>query len=111
MNWKVFYDATQICTDEDSQMKAIEIRALLLIYQNPGILQTEVISKLNIHPSRMNRMAALFSDVQYKTSKRKCLGFITMREVADDRRCKELSLTAKGLTLVHKIEHAMRAVK
>ncbi|PHZ85931.1 MarR family winged helix-turn-helix transcriptional regulator [Paremcibacter congregatus] len=111
MDWKVFYEAARACTEVDDHMKAMEIRALLLIYRYPGILQSEVRDKLGIHGARMNRMITLFSDVQYRTAKRDCLGLVTMREVADDRRCKELSLTAKGLALVHRIEHAMHKVE
>ncbi|PCI32358.1 MAG: hypothetical protein COB54_07620 [Alphaproteobacteria bacterium] len=111
MNWKVFYDANLACTEVDSHMKSMEVRALLLIYRYPGILQSEVRAKLQIHPARMNRMATHLSDVNYKSAKRECLGLITLHEVADDRRCKGLSLTAKGMAMIHKMERTMKAAE
>ncbi|GEO69622.1 MarR family winged helix-turn-helix transcriptional regulator [Levilactobacillus acidifarinae] len=88
--------------DFNRQIEGLDVRAtqsdlLMFIYEHPGRQQVQIAQEMSVDPSLLAR------DLTVLTQK----GWITRTPSSTDRRAKEITLTAAGVTLAQQLTATM----
>ncbi|MGP4117383.1 MarR family winged helix-turn-helix transcriptional regulator [Levilactobacillus zymae] len=82
---------------EDLDVRATQSDLLMFIYEHPGRQQVQIAQEMSVDPSLLAR------DLTVLTQK----GWITRTPSSTDRRAKEITLTAAGVTLAQRLTATM----